>query len=207
MASRASWAGPVDFVFGESDWLSRNISYALRKRLPIHVATRYWHFSDSTRHTTHDVWEAQEDDGKDSKELSAAKKYLQDKIGLDIEKIHGDEAEEAEEDLLTGELGFFGAYVPASATTVESKKGRMAEIKIGGHKGEFRFDGEARGIDAFVHVVSAETIRKPADTQSTILGLATEEGVSRRVGVGFIYHSKEPSSKHPPWEYKRFRLQ
>lgn len=195
----------MGFVFGESEWLSRNISYALRKRYPIHVATRYWHFGGSSRpHTTHSTWEA----GDDSEDVSRARRYLTDKIGVDIVRLHGQEAAEEMPDLLCGELGFFGAYLPGLTVTVNVSEGsRLADIRnTDHHRGQFRFDGEACSVDEFVLVVSADTIRKPADVQSTLLGLVTEDGISRRVGVGFIYHSKEPSAKHPLWEYRNFRL-
>lgn len=204
-STRASWVGPVDFVYSESEWLSRNISYALRKHHRMHAPTRRWHFAGSSGQTTHQVWETK-DGSEESEDLSRTKTYLSGKIGVDIEKLHGDEVAEDTE-LLTGELSFHGAYLPSSSVKVEVKEGeRVAHIHTSGHKGEFRFDGEARDMDEFILVVSVDTIKKPADTQSTLLGVTTEDGISRRAGVGFIYHSKEKAAKHPAWEYKQFRM-
>ncbi|MBE3050409.1 hypothetical protein IMZ48_49530 [Candidatus Bathyarchaeota archaeon] len=127
---------------------------------------------------------------------------------MDVEKMRGGETDMSDL-LLPGELGFFGAYLPGLTVSVEVSEGaRIAGIRYTDyHTGEFRFDGEACSVDEFVLVVSAETIKEPAGTQSTLLGVVTEEGISRRVGVGFIYHSKKRAAVCPKWEYRNFRLQ
>lgn len=196
----------MDFVFSESEWLSRNISYALRKHHHMHVPTQRWRLADSSSQAAHEVWGGQDGSGE-SEALSRTETYLTEKIGVDIEKLHGKEEESEVKELLMGELTFCGAYLPSSAVTVGANEGeRVAHIGCMGHKGEFRFDGEEHKVDEFILIVSVDTIKKPADTQSTLLGVTTEDGISRRVGVGFVYHSKEKTAEHPPWEYGQFRL-
>lgn len=169
----------------------------------MHVATRHWRFANSPLQTAHEVWNGN-GGSKDSKDLSRTKTYLTEKVGVDVEKLH-EEAGEATE-LLTGEFAFHAAYLPSSITMDVKDGERLACIHCLKHKGEFRFDGDAGEVDELVLIVSVDTIKKPADTVSTLLGVKTEEGISRRVGVGFIYHAKEKGAEHPGWEYKQFRM-
>ncbi|SPO07205.1 uncharacterized protein DNG_09899 [Cephalotrichum gorgonifer] len=173
-----SWSsrlGPVDFVFGESEWVSRNISYALRNRLPIHVSIVSWHFSGSARQEwTHSSWKAaySEERTTSSKvkgELSHTNKYLTERIGVDLEKLRGQPALEPPSDLLSGELGFLGAYLPKGEVTLALSEGKSAgTIKTLEHSGQFRFDDEPCEADQYILIVSADTIKKPADAQSTL---------------------------------------
>jgi hypothetical protein len=203
----------VDFVFGESEWLSRNISYALRKRLPIHVPILCWHFGASGRNGwTREIWKAAYDgkrtaDSKLQSELSLTKTYLTERIGVDIGKLHGQSVLEALPGLPCGELRFFGPYLSKEKVNLRTSEGRrVATINTLDHQGEFRFDDDARDVDELILMVSADTIQQHPNTQSTLLGASTQGGISRRVGIGYIYHSKDPSSMKPQWEYKSFRL-
>ena len=78
--------------------------------------------------------------------------------------------------------------------------------EIGPHRGEFRFDQGWGEVDEYVAVMTSDTITKPPDTQSILLGLATQGGVPRRVGIGWIYYTKDSDAPLPSWKYKFFRV-
>ncbi|RSL52035.1 hypothetical protein CEP53_008232 [Fusarium sp. AF-6] len=209
-----SWTsriGPVEFVFAENRWLSRNISFALRERLPIHVPILCWHVGGHNEWSP-EIWKAayagkRTSDSKLESELSLTKSYLTERIGVDISKLQGQSVRKAPSDLRCGELRFFGPYLSKEKVNLRTSKGRrVATISTSGHKGEFRFDDDARHVDELILMVSADTIQKRPKTQSTLLGVSTQGGISRRVGIGYIYHSEDRSSVKPKWEYKYFRL-
>jgi hypothetical protein len=101
------------------------------------------------------------------------------------------------------------------------------------HAGEFRFDdgfdggwseelskkreeeGELEEEEVGLHeldlvaVTVTDTITKPSDAVALLLGLQSkggEDGVSERVGVGFLYCSRAEGVPRPPWEYKFFSV-
>jgi hypothetical protein len=213
MHSRASWIGPVEFVFADSLWLSRNISQAPIKRVPIHVPITCWHYGGSSRrYWSSDIWKAASEAPSDvvkhaTDKLSREKAYLNERIGIHVDKLISLSLLEAPATLVCGELGFLGAYLPAAEICLSVAKGeRLGSMEISVHRGEFRFDGEIREVDEFVVIVAADTITKPPDTQSILLGLVTRDGISSRVGIGFIYYSKDSGSLKPQWQYKFFRV-
>ncbi|RYP20216.1 hypothetical protein DL765_002890 [Monosporascus sp. GIB2] len=211
--SWSSWIGPVEFVFAESLWLSRNISQAPIKRVPIYVPIPFWHYGDSSRRFwSRDTWksacEARNDTAREeSNELSRTKSYLSNHIGINFDLLLDDSLSEVPPSLSCGELGFFGPYLPSKEFRLSVATGkRVGPLEVSVHRGEFRFDGEVEEVDELVAVVAANTITRPPDAQSILLGLVTRDGVSRRVGIGFIYYSKDPSSVKPQWHYKFFKV-
>jgi hypothetical protein len=142
-----------------------------------------------------------------SEELSRTKRYLTDCIGLDVNLLLSRSLRELPRNLSCGELGFFGPYLPSNEfrlSVVASK--RVCSLEVSTHRGQFRFDDKPQEVDELVVVVAANTITKPPDTQSILLGLTTRDGISTRVGIGFIYYSKEPSSLRPSWQYRFFTV-
>ncbi|KAG2414911.1 hypothetical protein HFD88_006099 [Aspergillus terreus] len=214
--SWASWTGAIEFVFAESLWLSRNISHAVVKNSPMYPVIVHWYYGKTEqRYCSHNIWmDAGEDNTKakhtTSSKLTTAKSYLNTRIGIDIDKLPGlsQTATEMAMKLSSGDLGFFGPYVTFTEfhITDATTTGNVHRLKMGDHHGEFRFDGEDTDVDELVPIVAGETITRPSDTYSILLGLATEDGVSRRVGIGFIYYSKEQRATNIRWEYKFFRL-
>jgi hypothetical protein len=79
-------------------------------------------------------------------------------------------------------------------------------IGEGRHAGEVRFDAGAGEVDEFVVVVTSDIITQNPVTQSIFLGLQTVDGTSRRVGLGWVYYSKDEADPRPSWKYKFFRL-
>lgn len=133
--------------------------------------------------------------------------YVEEKIGIDVDTllnqgVHGDPP-----GLHLGELGFMGAYLDSGDVSLTQKNGKVSTMEVWNHKGEFRFDAEGGEVDEYVAVVTSDTITKPPDTQSMFLGLQTgEDGISRRVGVGWMYYSKKRGAELPPWKYKFFKV-
>ena len=143
----------------------------------------------------------------ESEEFSQTKTYLNEYVGINADMLLSRSLLMASVSLAYGELGFFGAYLPAGEVRLSSAKGeRLGTLEISVNRGEFRFDGEFNEVDEFVAIVAADTITMSPKTQSTLLGLVTRDGISRRVGIGFVYYSKDPSSLKPRWQYKFFRL-
>lgn len=145
-----------------------------------------------------------------SSELTTAKSYLNARIGIDVDKLLSlsHTATEITMKLSSGDLGFFGPYMTSTEfhITDATTTGNVHRLKMGDHHGEFRFDCEDTDVDELVPIVAGETITRPSDTYSILLGLATQNSVSRRVGIGFIYYSKEQRATNIRWEYKIFRL-
>ena len=111
-----------------------------------------------------------------------------------------------------GELGFFAAYLPSKEVQL-AEKGQKVERVVtmglsGGHHGEFRFDdNESRDVDEFILVVASDTVAKQPKTQSIFLGVSTTpDGLSRRIGIGFVYYSASVDAVKPTWQYKQFKL-
>ncbi|KAF9224652.1 HET-domain-containing protein [Gyrodon lividus] len=211
--SWASWVGPIEFVFADSLWLSRNISQAPIKRVPIYVPITCWYYEGSNgRFWTRDIWMAACETRNDmprhiSDELSRTKSYLGDRIGIDVDLLLDQSQSEVPEGLSCGELRFFGPYLPSREFRLSVAPGkRIGPLEVSVHRGEFRFDGEVEEVDELVAVVAANTITKPPDAQSILLGLSTRDGISTRVGIGFIYYSRDPSSLKPQWQYKFFKV-
>ncbi|KAI1495511.1 hypothetical protein F5X99DRAFT_415054 [Biscogniauxia marginata] len=199
------WIGPVGFVFADSHWLSRNISQAPIKGVHMYVPIKYWCCGGSKqKFWTRRVWKAacktgNSTAGQVSDEFARTKKYFRDYIGIDVDLLlHQSRSEQAPR-LDRGELGFLGPYLAARefriATASESGRARSSEVAA--RRGEFRFDGEVGAVDELVAVVAANTITKPPNTQSILLGLVTRGGISRRVELGYIYYSKDTRPVKP----------
>ncbi|KAI1481061.1 HET-domain-containing protein [Daldinia eschscholtzii] len=214
--SWVSWDGPVEFVFADNLWLPRKISQAPVKRVPLHVPIVRWYYGGSKlRHWTTDVWkiacEAQDCDTVSesaSKEVDRTRDYLRFRVGIDVKAlIEGSSGKRIKlfHRLSYGELGFFAPYVKVRQFHVTIDSGsQVGKLEISGHLGEFRFDEGDELIDELVPIVAANVTRS-TDAQSILLGLTTRRGVSRRVGLGYVYYTDKDLPK-PQWGYKFFRL-
>ncbi|KAM0167907.1 hypothetical protein ACHAPF_011524, partial [Botrytis cinerea] len=88
--SWASWLGPIEFIFAESLWLSRSISYAPRKGVPVHVCIPQWQVGNSTER----IWSnsAWKNAGKNYRRnwkcfpdsFSPTQEFLGNHIGIDL---------------------------------------------------------------------------------------------------------------------------
>ncbi|KAK3381191.1 heterokaryon incompatibility protein-domain-containing protein [Podospora didyma] len=214
--SWASWTGPVEFVFAESLWLSRNISQAALKGVPPYVPITCWYFGGSTQRIwSSPGWEAVcgeyssagIDKAMAMKEFSHIKGEL-GRIGMDAGLLLENLQTQAPPRLLTfGELGFFAPYLPAAEFRLSPATGQQVFfLEISEHRGQFRFDGEVKHLDKLVVFVTTNTITKPPDIQSVLMGLSTLDGISTRVGIGYIYYSKEPNAGKLKWQYTFFTL-
>ena len=67
-------------------------------------------------------------------------------------------------------------------------------------------DSEAKEVNEFVAIVAADKISNPFNPRVFFLGLVTREGISTRVGIGFINFPKPPISPALQWQYKFFRI-
>ncbi|KAK0730085.1 heterokaryon incompatibility protein-domain-containing protein [Lasiosphaeris hirsuta] len=191
--SRASYFGAIDFVFADNLWISRNISQAPTKPVPFYGLVTSWHYEGGTQDTHNQL------------ESLRARRYLVDYFGLDVDLLlpRSQLEKEAPSHLACGELGFLGACLLPDGFRI-SRGTRVAALELAGiHRGEFRFDNESEAnVDQLVAVAACDTIIKPPGRVAIFVGLATEEGVSRRVGVGFVYLDQGESSMKPQWEYR-----
>ncbi|KAI1398264.1 HET-domain-containing protein [Hypoxylon fuscum] len=206
--SWASWIGPVEFVFADNMWLSRNISQAPVKRVPIYVPITYWSYGGSKqKFWTRDIWKHACETmnmatGYASDDFNRTKSYLTDCIGIDVNMLL-DQSRSKLPSLRYGELGFFGPYLTARQFRISApRSGQVGSLEVSTHQGEFRFDGEVQAVDELVAAVTSNTITKPPNTQTIFVGLTTRDGVSRRVGLGYIYYSKDSGAAKPQWQYK-----
>ncbi|KAK6544732.1 hypothetical protein TWF694_001417 [Orbilia ellipsospora] len=211
------WTGQVDFVFmAESLWLSRNISLApLRQKQPqIHSAIPRWYYSDGSGHgyDSCDAWRPAADAGSNSSEFLKTKTFLEERLGFDALTLVSQSLPLLpDKSLRDGDLGFPAAYIPASDKVVHLEKVPVKQacpLKIDGHDGEFRYDSidNKEDVEEFILVVAAETIHETPRTVSILLGLVTKDGISRRVGLGYLYYRKNPESEGLPWQYRYFQV-
>lgn len=213
-ASRAFWDGPIEFVFADSMWLSRNITQISLKNIAIHVLILRWHYGGTEKKFfSQGMWKAayvkpvdMNDDVEKLCQLS--KSYAKKHVGVDMNTLVCGETSMKPPKLEVGELGFMGAFLDAGDVSLVPKPGsiRVSNMEIGLHHGEFRFDGESGEVDQYVVVVTSDTITKIPDTQFILLGLSTQDGISKRVGLGWAYCSKDPKAELPPWKYQFFRI-
>lgn len=142
-------------------------------------------------------------------EVARAKEYLKTVLGIDANALLSISRVVAPPvtKLSCGTLGFVGAcLLPNEFCFVDTTKDhKVRRLELGKHEGEFRFDEEVGVVDELVPVVAGDTITR-SGTYSIVLGLATKYGVSRRVGIGFVYFSKDPEVARPAWRYKFFCL-
>ena len=193
-------------------WLSRNITQAPLKKIPIHVLIPAWHYGGTKKDFyTQQIWEAVCNTPSSmsaalAKASALCQNYARDQIGVDMGKLlqHG----ETYPELDIGDLAFAAAYLDAGDVEVTGRDGggQVSDMRIGPHKGEFRFDGESGEVSEFVVVVTSDTITQPPDTQSIFLGLETKDGRSRRIGLGWVYYSKTEGHTYPAWRYRVFRI-
>ncbi|PYH71695.1 HET domain-containing protein [Aspergillus vadensis CBS 113365] len=216
--SWASWIGSVEFVFAESLWLSRNLSQALLKKRPVYPAVPCWFYSDgpSRDHRINmskirwscKAWKEAGQSPLSSLEFHKAKAFLEKRLGLDTNLLYR-RSLSFPTDLRTqeGHLHFFCAYT-SSYNIAAHCNGQAHQLKIGKAVGEFRYDSlkESEKVEELALLVAAESITSPPYTVSILLGLVTKDGISRRVGLGYVNHglSSDPLEVH--WEYKEFRL-
>lgn len=195
------------------------------KKIPVHVLILCWYYGGTTRKFwSQEMWEVicekekiltdggpqmKTDEATDA--LEQLKSYTSSNVGISVDELLAKVTNDEVHNLAVGELGFIGAYLDAGDASLSVKDGpRVHEFRIsdGLHKGEFRFDEEAGEVDEFVAVVTSDTIKPDPETktQSIFLGLQTVDGVSRRVGLGWITYSTNKADPRPPWKYKFFRL-
>jgi hypothetical protein len=212
----------MEFVFADSAWLSRIISLAPARHVPLHVAIPRWQFGNTdgtvTTVPSHGSWA--EAAGGERRETDT-ERYLTDHLGIDASTLRRQPALEVR--LGPNEMGFWAAHLSSEAVklTKPEKLERflIMDIAVSGgerhRKGEFRFDDakETRRVDAFVLVLASDTFQDAhlKKTQSVFLGLAgtKEPGVFERVGLGFVYFSgkeDDEGARKPSWEYKYFRV-
>lgn len=194
-------------------WLSRNISQVLLKKIPYHVLIPCWHYGGTDhKFWSQAIWEANSSSHEQmnpdlAKACVLAKTYAKEHIGVDMDMLCTEGAHGEQPKLEVGDLGFVAAYIDGADAALSTKSGsQVFNFEVWRHRGEFRFDKEFGEIDEFVVVVTSDTITKTPDTQSIFIGLQTKDGVSRRVGLGWMYYSKDADSAHPPWKYKFFRI-
>ncbi|KAL7621370.1 hypothetical protein AAE478_008691 [Parahypoxylon ruwenzoriense] len=213
--SWSSWVGPIEFVFADSLWLSRTISQAPIKHAAIHVAISAVYYGGNSSHRcwSRSLWKAAGEAREPSTmpasdDFARMKAYLTATIGLDVDRLLTEPNPTASSSLVCGELGFWAAYLPTQKILISRKEGnRVRELDLSGHRGEFRFDVDADDhVDELVVMVVADTIRKPPDPLSILLGLATQDGISTRVGIGYVYYSKDLEVARPHWQYRWFQV-
>ncbi|KAI0884919.1 HET-domain-containing protein [Annulohypoxylon maeteangense] len=216
--SWTSWSGPVEFVFEDNLWLPRKISRVPIKRVPLYVPIVCWYYggSEISYFWTRDIWRtayiSSHSDTTTShtdSEVTRTRKYLQSRVGINV-KVLLDESTQCDvpgDTLESGELGFFAPYVVAEQFHIKIKPGDVVgSLDVSGHRGEFRFDGGYEPIDELVPIVVADTLSKPPNAQSILLGLTTtRKGVSKRVGIGFVHYSDVDLPK-PQWNYRFFMV-
>ena len=152
-----------------------------------------------------------------SDRLSHAKAYLNEQVGIDVDIL--EEADRSQSSLKSsellnsGSLGFFGAYLSAREERFSNRKRtrygnlEICEISVADQKGEFKFDdGEVKKVDEFVAIVAANKISRRFDPHAVFLGLVTQDGISTRVGIGFINCARASISLKQRWQYKFFRI-
>ncbi|OTB19332.1 hypothetical protein K445DRAFT_314217 [Daldinia sp. EC12] len=206
------WTSPMEFAFADSLWLSRNISQAPIKRIPIYTPIICWYYGGSQKQFwARDIWkticEIQGHTTKKAPEEFRRTKYFFDRIGISTETLLDRSRSKQPPNLNYGELGFVGSYLDAGQFEIKAAKDeRIKTLKVSCHEGQFRFDGEIETVDELVVIVAANTITKLPDTQSILLGLTTQGGVSRRVGLGYIYYSRAEDFVKPEWKYKFFKI-
>lgn len=211
MDNKASWVRPIDFVFADSLWLSRNISRAPEKRMKIHIPLVYWHYGDSDhRIWSHDTWK-NANEARNGASRHVPDDYLGEHTGINVNLFLEQSLSQTPPSLSCGELDFFGPYLPSCKFRISvagmalNKSSRVVAwwgegpldahvrlLEVSAFRGEFRFDDEVGDVDELVAVGAANTtLSKTHYTQSTLLGLTTRNGFSTRVGIGFIYFSKD----------------
>lgn len=194
-------------------WLSRNITQAPLKKVPIHALIPCWHYGETDKKFfSQDLWEMscqprEHLDADAAESCTQFMSYIEEKVGIDVDTLLNQGVHGEHPSLHLGELGFLGAYLDAEDVALTQKKGNIWNMGVWDHKGEFRFDAEGSEVDKYVAVVTSDTITKPPDTQSIFLGLQTDDdGNSRRVGVGWMYYSKTEGAELPTWKYKFFTV-
>lgn len=203
-------------------WISRNISQVPLKKIPVHVLILCWYYGGTTRRFwSQDMWQVicekkeikqgrrQMKTHEATDAMHELKSYTSRNIGVSVDELLAKVTNDDVHNLAVGELGFIGAYLDAGdASLVEKDGARVHEFRIGNglHKGEFRFDEEAGEVDEFVAIVTSDTVPREPVTQSIFLGLQTVNGVSKRVGLGWVYYSQEAADPRPHWKYRFFRL-
>ncbi|KAF7948487.1 uncharacterized protein EAE97_003898 [Botrytis byssoidea] len=215
--SWASWIGSIEFIFAESLWLSRSISHAPRKGVPIHVCIPQWQVGNSTEKTwSNSAWKSA---GKyyrrnlrrfpDS--FSPTQQFLGSCIGIDLPYLLDQSFAARRSTLECGQLRFVAPYLRSREFVLSA--GTDQSIKLlstsATHRGEFRFDDRMLigPINELVMVLCTNTVTKPPRALGVFLGLTTCKGISRRVGIGFLNFSRDAKRPKPSWEYKSFTIE
>ncbi|KAK3379679.1 heterokaryon incompatibility protein-domain-containing protein [Lasiosphaeria ovina] len=192
--SWASWVGPAEFVFADSSWLSRIVSLAPARGVPLHVAIPRWHFggsSDGGKSTAaSQIWSQQswaaaaaareegsqpspsvrgtaslKRAGSSSSSSISTEAYLGERVGVDTAALlKGEQA--AVEPLALGELGFFAAYLGADDVKLAqpAKPERFVSMEIVSGGHRGQFRFDDKGDEARGVAVDEFVLVVAADT-------------------------------------------
>ncbi|GLA25218.1 hypothetical protein AnigIFM63326_001835 [Aspergillus niger] len=211
--SWASWIGPIEFIFAESLWLSRSISHAPRKNYPLHTAVVQWHFGGASSSVwSHRLWQAAENvrNHKEKHKLNeyrTTRKFLNDVVGIQVKRLLDKSLNSVLASLGCGQLGFIGAYLGSSDFDIaDAVTERTQPLVVSGvHAGQFKYDGNTVvPVTELVIILCTNTIMGSPRTVMVFLSMATQDGVSVRVGVGYTYLSKDTGAPKPRWDYRFF---
>ena len=197
-------------MFADSMWLSRNISQAPMKKMPVHSLVPSWHVGNiPDDFWSQTAWQSlaqspiTKGSGQVADGVEALRSYVAG-LGIDAQElvrlarnqnnnfrprpvVAGDEEEKS------GRLSFVGAYIGAGDASLSNPTGkhRAMQINVGGHQGEFRYDDEGGEAEEYVALVTCDTITKTPDQVVILLGLARhDKRCSSSSGGGSQWMSK-----------------
>ncbi|KAJ8059753.1 hypothetical protein OCU04_011393 [Sclerotinia nivalis] len=214
--SWASWDGPIEFIFAESLWLSRSISHAPRRNVPLHICIPWWQFGDSMRKVwTNSSWKAvgenhHKSPGHFPDDFLHSQQYLSDHIGVDIVQLVNHSITLHQSMPRCGQLRFVAPYFGSGKFVLSGAVDKSIRVVTlcGVYCGEFQFDGQTiKPVDELVLVLCTNTLNKIPKKVGVFLGLATHNGLSVRAGIGFVYFAQDAKVTKPPIEYKLFTIQ
>lgn len=108
--------GPVEFFFSDNYWLSRNISQAPVKQVPIYNPFACWYYGNSNlKYWSNETWKVASetlDRGTElqSEQYARMNDYLNNRVGVDTENLLGQSRSTVSPVLNCGELGFSAPY-------------------------------------------------------------------------------------------------
>ncbi|KAJ2898505.1 HET-domain-containing protein [Zalerion maritima] len=231
--SWASQMGPIEFIFTDNTFLSRNIAYAPLKHIPLHTAITRFHFSNDDSPSgnqrkvySRDIWDLDGDLAQNDGDpkVSMSKFYLRDRVGIDIDAVLSysllSPPAPSYPNTSPSDITFYAPYLSPEAfdiSTPSTSTSRICHLKLlssTAHPkgGEFRYDRlpVVERVTALVPIVVTDTITKTPDTVSIFLGLAASTSTAgegyTRVGIGYLYHDQDPNTLKPKWQCGWFRV-
>lgn len=179
----------------------------------MHTAVVQWHFGGASSGVwSHRLWQAAENvrNHKEKHKLNeyrTTRKFLNDVIGIQVKRLLDKSLNSVLASLGCGQLGFIGAYLGSSDFHIaDAVTERTQPLVVSGvHAGQFKYDGNTVvPVTELVIILCTNTIMGLPRTVMVFLGLATQDGVSVRVGVGYTYLSKDTGAPKPRWDYRFF---